>query len=219
MLPHLHCHKQWCYQNGLGANKSKLFFLSKIGRIISGIWAGDRIVFLFHHAHWDRTEEWLCPSLGSRTTLAQGPSAHVPLLFGTTFHYLCVQPPQLPPSKAVSKHTFLTWPSPRRHRCGQLPIAFTERLQRLRIWTPIWLLRHWALLHRWYWCYWNSIDWLDGARPQPGGPKKPPRKKGTHSQGGKCSLCGFAKHYGGTCNRQHGRWVLYWQCRRHLRGN
>ena len=49
---------------------------------------------LFHHAHWDQTEESLCPSLGSRPTLAQGPSAHVPLLFGTTFHYLSVQPPR-----------------------------------------------------------------------------------------------------------------------------
>ena len=37
-----------------------------------------------------RSEKSLCPSLGSRPTLAQGPSAHVPLLFGTTFHYLSV---------------------------------------------------------------------------------------------------------------------------------
>ena len=67
---------------------------------------------LFHHTHWDQTEESLCPSLGSRPTLAQGPSAHVPLLFGTTFHYLSVQPPRLPPSEDVSKHTFSTWSSP-----------------------------------------------------------------------------------------------------------
>ena len=40
-----------------------------------------------------RSEESLCRPLGSRPTLAQGPSAHVPLLFGTTFHYLSVQPP------------------------------------------------------------------------------------------------------------------------------
>ena len=53
-----------------------------------------------------------CPSLGSRPILAQGPSAHVPLLFGTTFHYLSVQPPRLPPSEDVSKHTFSTWPFP-----------------------------------------------------------------------------------------------------------
>ena len=39
---------------------------------------------LFHHVYWDQTEESLCPSLGSRTALAQGPSAHVPLIFGTT---------------------------------------------------------------------------------------------------------------------------------------
>ena len=114
----------------------------------------------FHHAHWDQTEESLCPSLGSRPTLVQGPSAHVPLLFGTTFHYLSVQPPRLPPSEDVSKHTFSTWPSPRRHRCAQLPVDVTERLQRLRIWTPIWLLRHWTWLRRGYWRYRNLIDWL-----------------------------------------------------------
>ena len=37
-------------------------------------------------------------------------SAHVPLLFGTTFHYLFAQPPRLPPSEDVSKHTLSTWP-------------------------------------------------------------------------------------------------------------
>ena len=116
--------------------------------------------FLFHHVHWDQTEESLCPSLGSRPTLAQGPSAHVPLLFGTTFHYLCVQPPRLPPSEDVSKHTFSTWPSPRRHRCALLPVDVAERLQRLCIWTPIWLLRHWAWLRRGYRRYRNLIDWL-----------------------------------------------------------
>ena len=68
--------------------------------------------FLFHQVHWDQTEESLCPSLGSRSTLAQGPSAHVPLLFGTTFHYLSVQPPQLSPSEDVSEHTCSTWPFP-----------------------------------------------------------------------------------------------------------
>ena len=83
--------------------------------------------FLFHHVHWDQTEESLCPSLGSRPALAQGPSAHVPLLFGTTFHYLYVQPPRLQPSENVSKHTFLTWPFPRRHRWAQ---------------TACWLLRN-----------------------------------------------------------------------------
>ena len=56
--------------------------------------------------------ESLCPSLGSGPTLAQGPSALAPLLFGTTFHYLSIQPPRLPPSEDVSKHTFSTWPSP-----------------------------------------------------------------------------------------------------------
>ena len=112
------------------------------------------------YAHWDQTEESLCPSLGSRPTLAQGPSAHVPLLFGTTFHYLSVQPPRLPPSEDVSKHTFSTWPSPRRHRCALLPVDVTERLQRLHIWTSIWLLRHWAWLRRGYWRYINLIYWL-----------------------------------------------------------
>ena len=84
--------------------------------------------FLFHHVHWDQTEESLWPPLGSRPTLAQGPSAHVPLLFGTTFHYLSIQPPRLPPSEDVSKHTFSTWPFPRRHRCALLPVDVTEWL-------------------------------------------------------------------------------------------
>ena len=35
---------------------------------------------LFHHAHWDQTEESLYPSLGSGPTLAQGPSTLVPVL-------------------------------------------------------------------------------------------------------------------------------------------
>ena len=44
-------------------------------------------------SHWLRSEESLCQSLGSRPTLARGRSALVPLLFGTTFHNLSVQPP------------------------------------------------------------------------------------------------------------------------------
>ena len=60
----------------------------------------------------DQTEESLCPSLGSGPTLAQGPSALTPLLCGTTFHYLFIQPPRLPPSEDVSKHTFSTWLPP-----------------------------------------------------------------------------------------------------------
>ena len=64
---------------------------------------------------------WLCCNAGQlmlnllkfgevsvRDTIQNGPSGHVPLLFGTTFHYLSVQPPRLPPSEDVSKHTFLT---------------------------------------------------------------------------------------------------------------
>ena len=47
-------------------------------------------------------------------------------LFGTTFHYLSVQPPRLPPSEDVSKHTFLTWPSPRRRWCAQRLVVVTE---------------------------------------------------------------------------------------------
>ena len=46
------------------------------------------------------------------------------------------------------------------HRCAQLPVDVTERLKRLLIWTPIWLLRHWAWLLRGYWRYRNLIDWL-----------------------------------------------------------
>ena len=61
-----------------------------------------------------------------RTNTGARPSAHVPLLFGTTFHYLSVQPPRLPPSEDVSKHTFSTWPSPCRHRCAQWPVDVTE---------------------------------------------------------------------------------------------
>ena len=63
---------------------------------------------LFHHVHWDQTEESLCPSLGLGPTLAQGLSALAPLLFGTTFHYLSVQLP----SENVSKQTFSTCLSP-----------------------------------------------------------------------------------------------------------
>ena len=54
-------------------------------------------------------------------------------IFGTIVHYLCVQPPGLPPSEDVSKHTFWTRPFLRRHRCAQLPVDVTERLQRLCI--------------------------------------------------------------------------------------
>ena len=59
----------------------------------------------------------LCPSLGSGPTLVQERSALVPLLFGTTFHYLSDQPPRLPPSGDISKHTFRTWPSPSVDTC------------------------------------------------------------------------------------------------------
>ena len=68
------------------------------------------------------------------------------LLFGTTFHYLSDQPRRLPPSEDVSKHTFLTWPSPHRHRCAQRPVDVTES--------------HWAWLHRACWRYRNLIDSL-----------------------------------------------------------
>ena len=54
--------------------------------------------------HASQTEESLCPSLGSLPTLAQGPSALAPLLFGTTFYYLSVQPPQLSPSAKTSQN-------------------------------------------------------------------------------------------------------------------
>ena len=53
-----------------------------------------------------------CRSLGSRPTPAQGHFDLALLLFGTTFHHLFVQPPQLLPSGNVSKHIFLTWPLP-----------------------------------------------------------------------------------------------------------
>ena len=59
-----------------------------------------------------RSSKGITLSLGSGPTLAQGPSALAPLLFGTTFHHLSVQPPRLPPSEDVSKHTFSTWPPP-----------------------------------------------------------------------------------------------------------
>ena len=104
-------------------------------------------------------EESLCPSLGSGPTLAQGPSALAPLLFGTTFHYL---------SSATFRRCLKTYlfdlaspppPPPRRHRCALLPVDVTERLQQLHIWTPIWLLRHRAWLRQGCWCYRNLIDW------------------------------------------------------------
>ena len=47
---------------------------------------------------------------------------------------------------------------PRRHRCGLLMLQ--NILQRLCIWTPMWLLCHWAWLCRGYWRYKNLIDWL-----------------------------------------------------------
>ena len=50
-------------------------------------------------------------------------------------------------------------PPPRRQRCAKRPVDVTEWLQRLRIWTPIWLLHHWAWLCRRYWRYRNLI-WL-----------------------------------------------------------
>ena len=65
---------------------------------------------LFHHTDWDQAEESFCPSLGSGPALAQGHSALAPLLSGTTFRCLSVQPPRLPVSEDVSKHTFSTWP-------------------------------------------------------------------------------------------------------------
>ena len=43
---------------------------------------------------------------GARAFSSCGPS------LWTTFHYLSVQPPRLPPSEDVSKHTFSTWPYP-----------------------------------------------------------------------------------------------------------
>ena len=82
---------------------------------------------LFHHTHWDQIEELLCPSLGSGPILAQGFSALAPLLFGTTFHYLSIQPPPLPPWEDVSKRNFLIWPPPppHRHRYAQQPVDVT----------------------------------------------------------------------------------------------
>ena len=47
-----------------------------------------------------------------KTNTGARASALAPLLFGTTFHSLCIQPPRLPPLEDVSKHTFSTWPSP-----------------------------------------------------------------------------------------------------------
>ena len=103
--------------------------------------------------------------LGLRPALAQGPSGLAPLLFGTTFHYLSVHPPQLPPSEDISKRTFSTWPTPP----PPLPVdtGVSNGLLMLRnslkdfcIWTPIWLLRHWAWLRRGNWRYRNFIDWL-----------------------------------------------------------
>ena len=55
------------------------------------------LLLLFHHTHWDQTEESLCRSLGSGPTLEKGCSALAPLLFGATVHCLSVQPPWLPP--------------------------------------------------------------------------------------------------------------------------
>ena len=67
---------------------------------------------LFTFAYWDQTEKSRCLSLGPGPTLAQGLSALAPLLFGKSFPYMSAQSPWLPPSEDVSKHTFLTPPSP-----------------------------------------------------------------------------------------------------------
>ena len=55
-------------------------------------------------------------SLGLRPMLASGHLGLAPLLFGTAFHYLSAQPPQLLPSGDVSNHIFLTWPPSLRHQ-------------------------------------------------------------------------------------------------------
>ena len=55
-------------------------------------------------------------------TGARAFSSCASLLFGTTFHYLSVQPP----SEDISKHTFSIWPFPCRHQCAQRPVDVTE---------------------------------------------------------------------------------------------
>ena len=54
------------------------------------------------------------------------------------------------PSRNVSRHITLTWP---------FPIETSKLLHRICCWTPIWLLRHCAWLHRAYWRCRTLIAW------------------------------------------------------------
>ena len=75
-------------------------------------------------------------------------------------HYQAVQPLHFPPSGNVSRHIFLTWPFPHRHRHARWPVDIVELLHRFCCWALIWIMRHWAWLRRGYWRYRNLVDWL-----------------------------------------------------------
>ena len=101
-----------------------------------------------------------CQSLGSRPILVLELFTLVPLLFGTTSRGLSVQPVQLLPSRNIWRHISLTWPFPHWYRHSPWPVDVTELFPRFCCCTLIWLSRHWAWLHRGYWRYRSSIDWL-----------------------------------------------------------
>ena len=95
-----------------------------------------------------------------RPTQVQELFTLVPHIFGTTSHFLSVQPLQLLPSTNISRHMSLTWPFSLRHQHTCWPVDATELFHRFCYWTPIHLLCHWAWLLWGYWCYRNLIDWL-----------------------------------------------------------
>ena len=88
------------------------------------------------------------------------------LLFGTTFHYLSIQPPLCPPSEEVSKHTFLTWLPPCRHRCAQRPVdvcgiaSTTFYLNTNLAAVPLSLATPGILRLQQHICDWNLRIWL-----------------------------------------------------------
>ena len=114
----------------------------------------------FTHVHWDQIKESLCRCLESRPMLGKDHLPLVPLLFGTACYYQSAHPLQFPPSGNVSRHIFLTWSFPHRHRHARWPVDVVELLHKFCCWSLIWMSRHWAWLRRGYWCYRNLVDWL-----------------------------------------------------------
>ena len=114
----------------------------------------------FFLVHWDQTMITVCQSLGSRPILVLVLFILVPRLFGTTSRCLSVQPVQLLPLRNIWRHISLTEPFLHRYRHSPWPVDVTELFPRFCCWTLIWLSRHWAWVHRGYWCYICLFEWL-----------------------------------------------------------